>query len=164
MALVDRKIPMGSPESAKAFLEGIISCRLDSGVPGNFDTVALGSLKDIRATSSRVLCTLFVSPQVQNRYGTLHGGCIATIVDTVGTAALLTKSKRSGVSLALSVDYLSPQPGLEECDIIAEVVKTGKTIATISVEVRQSSTHKLVALGRHIKFLAENETSPTPKL
>ena len=59
--------------------------------------------------------------QVQNRYGTLHGGCIATIVDTVGSAALVTQSEKSGVSLGISVDYLSPQPGGEVVDISAKV-------------------------------------------
>ena len=132
--------------------------------------------------------------QVQNRYGTLHGGCIATIVDTVGTAALVTMSPISGVSLSISVDYLSPQPGLEECEVTAQVqcrldassylrsqsilksagnwvnlnegftcfwnwqvVKAGRTIATIAVELRQKRTGKLVAVGKHIKFLSEGK-------
>jgi acyl-coenzyme A thioesterase 13 len=34
---------------------------------------------------------------VQNRYGTLHGGCVATLVDVVSTVALLTVSKDPGV-------------------------------------------------------------------
>ena len=32
----------------------------------------------------------------KHRYGTLHGGCIATLVDTVGSAALVTMSLKSG--------------------------------------------------------------------
>ena len=35
----------------------------------------------------------------------------ATLVDTVGTAALLTLNGRSGVSLAINVDYLRGIPG-----------------------------------------------------
>ena len=76
-----------------------------------------------------------VLQKVQNRYGTLHGGCVgdflpaticqdgclmqqtlphklsawhaATLVDTVGSAALVTKVENAGVSLHISVDYLS---------------------------------------------------------
>jgi acyl-coenzyme A thioesterase PaaI-like protein len=35
----------------------------------------------------------------------------ATLVDTVGTAALVTVSRRSGVSLNINVDYLRGMPG-----------------------------------------------------
>lgn len=37
---------------------------------------ALNGLKDIRATPGRIVCTLPVTKRVQNRYNTLHGGCI----------------------------------------------------------------------------------------
>lgn len=32
-----------------------------------------------------------VDHSLQNAYGTLHGGCTATLVDVLGTMALLTK-------------------------------------------------------------------------
>ena len=62
--------------------------------------------------------------QLQNRYGTLHGGCIATIVDTVGSAALVTRSPISGVSLSISTEYYAPLQGGEEGLIQAQVVFT----------------------------------------
>lgn len=34
--------------------------------------------------------------------------CTATLVDVVGSAALVTQSERSGVSLHMSVEYLRP--------------------------------------------------------
>ncbi|KAG2450492.1 hypothetical protein HYH02_004993 [Chlamydomonas schloesseri] len=52
-----------------------------------------------------------VRERVQNRYGTLHGGCTATLVDTLTTAALLTVSPLPGVSMVLSVNYVAPMPG-----------------------------------------------------
>jgi acyl-coenzyme A thioesterase PaaI-like protein len=39
------------------------------------------------------------------------GGGAASLVDVVGTAALITSSTRGGVSLAINVLYLSPMPG-----------------------------------------------------
>lgn len=57
---------------------------------------------------------------MQNRYGTLHGGCIATLVDVVSTAALVTVSEKAGVSLSMNIDYISPQPGGEEVEITAK--------------------------------------------
>ena len=40
---------------------------------------------------------------------------------------------------------------------LPQVVKAGRTIATVSVEIRQKATGTLVALGKHIKFLHASE-------
>ena len=47
----------------------------------------------------------------------------ATVVDTVGSAALVTMSLKSGVSLSISVNYISAMPGGEDAEIDARVVK-----------------------------------------
>ncbi|KAG2493276.1 hypothetical protein HYH03_008413 [Edaphochlamys debaryana] len=96
-----------------------------------------------------------VGEAVQNRYGTLHGGCTATLVDTVSTAALLTASPHSGVSVGLSVNYLAPMPGgpNEAVLIDAKVVKVGRQLATLAVELRRKATGQVVATGSHTKFL-----------
>ena len=78
----------------------------------------------------------------------------ATIVDVVTTGALATKSTRLGVSLNISVDYLNPIPGGEECKVICRVVKVGKTVATLNAELWRTKTGQLAAQGRHLKFLS----------
>lgn len=144
-----------STSLALQFMEVVTQARDDAGAPQSFDTTALSSLQDYAAEPGRFSAVLPVSPDVQNRYGTLHGGCIgrwagvgrawrrqrwqsacraawerpvqqqparraahryppapacalpavcvlfpaATIVDVVGTAALVTVSDKSGVSL-----------------------------------------------------------------
>ena len=92
---------MGSPEAGKLFLEALVSA------DGCFDHTALQNLHNVRASPGRVQCTMPVDDSVRNRYGTLHGGCTATLIDTVGSAALVTVSKRSGVSLNISTTYLA---------------------------------------------------------
>lgn len=47
----------------------------------------------------------------------------ATLVDTVGSAALITMSLKSGVSLSIGVNYISAMPGGEDAEIDARVVK-----------------------------------------
>lgn len=118
-----------------------------------FDHTALQGIKDIKTSHGRLTCTLPVEPRVQNRYGTLHGGCTATLVDTVGSAALVTMSLRSGVSLSISVNYISAMPGGEDAEIDARVVKVGQSIATIDVLIRRKNTGQLVSQGVHVKFL-----------
>jgi len=46
----------------------------------------------------------------------------ATLVDVVGSAALVTVSERSGVSLNISVDYLRPGQAGEDVLVDAKVV------------------------------------------
>lgn len=52
------------------------------------------------AADGAVQCELKVTEQLANSYGTLHGGAISTIVDVLGTMALLTRDHtRAGVSV-----------------------------------------------------------------
>ena len=44
-------------------------------------------------------------------------------MDTVGSAALVTMSLKSGVSLSISVNYISAMPGGEDAEVDARVVK-----------------------------------------
>ena len=81
----------------------------------------------------------------------------ATIVDVISSAALVTVSERSGVSLNITTDYLTPVPCGEVCKVDAKVVKVGKTIATLNVELWRVKTGQLAAQGRHIKFLSPTE-------
>ena len=58
------------------------------------------SSKSIAAGLPEVQCTLTVGPSLQNSRGTLHGGAAATLVDVLGTMALLTKDpQRPGASV-----------------------------------------------------------------
>jgi acyl-coenzyme A thioesterase 13 len=88
----------------------------------------------------------------------------ATLVDTIGTAALVTLTDLSGVSLSISVHYLSPMPGGEDVEITARVLKLGGTIATIGVELRRAGGGELVATGTHVKFLTRHSALPRSKL
>ncbi|CAL5219115.1 g889 [Coccomyxa viridis] len=151
---------MGTPEAGKLFLQALTGSGLGSPdliEDSMFDTVALQTITDIRAYEGRLTCIIPVEPRVQNRYGTLHGGCIATLVDVVGSAALVTVSERSGVSLNISVDYLRPGQAGEEVLVDAKVVKVGGLIATINVDLKSVKTGQLVAQGKHIKFLSTKD-------
>ena len=54
--------------------------------------------------SGEVEATLTVNSRVENSYGTLHGGAISTLVDVIGTLALLAKDhKRGGVSVRMQL-------------------------------------------------------------
>lgn len=122
----------------------------------SFDQHTLQDLQVISSEPGRVLCSLGVKPQLQNRYGTLHGGAIATLVDVVGSLALITQSSRSGVSLAINTLYLNPMPGGEVVLVDARVIKLGRDVATIEVQLKHGGSGHLAATGTHTKKLVSN--------
>ena len=70
---------MGSPARAVSFLTDLTSWHTDTfnaETTGNFDTTALHGLKVISSTAGQMTCNFPVNTRVQNRFGTLHGGCI----------------------------------------------------------------------------------------
>ncbi|PNH09078.1 Acyl-coenzyme A thioesterase 13 [Tetrabaena socialis] len=160
---------MGDPEVARQFIEALVG---GTAVPGRttFDATALQGLTVVEAAEGRVICELPVTARVQNRYGTLHGGCTATLVDTVSTAALLTASPHTGVSVNLAINYVAPMPGsgpeegqgpgseagTEAGEVVvvdARVTRVGRQLATLAVELRRKATGQVVATGTHTKFL-----------
>jgi acyl-coenzyme A thioesterase 13 len=155
------QVSMGSLQAAVGFLAYNTSRTQEDGEEV-FDTTALRGIYDIRAEDGRVTCRFRVLPRVQNRNGTLHGGCIATLVDVVGTAAILTNSRRGGVSLNINTNYLSPMPGNGIVLIDAKVLRIGRSIATASVDLRDVSSGKLVAQGQHVKFISDTEPDLSP--
>ena len=114
----------------------------------------------MRAEPGVVRCALPVSASVQNRYGTLHGGCVATLVDVVSTAALVTVSDYSGVTLELSASYLNPCHGGDVAEVEARVLKAGGAVAVLSCVITARRTGRTVATGRHTKYLPRTPVAP----
>lgn len=105
----------------------------------------------------RVLCSVEVSEPLQNAYSTLHGGAAATLVDVVGTLALLSiDATRPGVSVELGLSFLSPAPAGATVLIEGTVLKTGKRLGFTNVDIYYEREGKRVAVatGRHTKALA----------
>eukprot|EP00884_Botryococcus_braunii_P006371 jgi/Botrbrau1/15735/Bobra.4_1s0104.2 len=149
--------PEPEPEAGAAFLEYIISAHdenLDLNKAASFDTTALHAIYDIEAFEGRLVCKLPVTELVQNRFGTLHGGCIATLVDVVTSAALVTLVRRPSVSLTMSIDYLNPAELGTVVEIEGRVVKHGKSIAVTECDIRRADG-TIVAQGKHTKFFKE---------
>ncbi|GFR47180.1 hypothetical protein Agub_g8771 [Astrephomene gubernaculifera] len=141
-------------EIARRFVESLVQGK---AVPdrATFDHTALQGLTVTDVSDGRIVCELPVTERVQNRYGTLHGGAAATIVDTVSTAALLTASPHTGVSVNLAVTYLAPMPGGpgEVVIVDARVARVGRQLATLTAELKRKATGQVVATGTHTKFL-----------
>jgi acyl-coenzyme A thioesterase 13 len=81
------------------------------------------------------------APELCNKSGYLHGGCAATLLDSLTSAALLTIAKPGFVdggcvSRTLSCTFLRPVPMGTECVVECWVVAAGKRTANVSGEIR----------------------------
>ncbi|MEZ0229716.1 MAG: PaaI family thioesterase [Planctomycetota bacterium] len=116
---------------------------------------SLAGMKLVSAESGKAVVRLEVTEAVQNWGGTLHGGAIATLVDDAGTCAIISKDRdhRPGVTTDLNVSYFNPGPGGSFVLAEATVLKTGRTLAYVSVDIKREADGVLVAQGRMTKFL-----------
>jgi acyl-coenzyme A thioesterase 13 len=117
--------------------------------------LALRGMELLSAGGGRAEVRLPVGESVSNPVGVLHGGAIATLVDDVGTLAIITADRhgRPGVTTDLGVSYLAPAPAGASVLAQAAVLKIGRTLAFVSVDVRRESDGVLVAQGRMTKHL-----------
>lgn len=121
------------------------------------DAATLPQLQIHRASPGRIWGTLKVGMHNLNRLGTLHGGCIATLADTMGSLAIASNGLYStGVSTDIHTTYV--QSAGRNGDIIkvsAQVINMGKTLAFTRMEIRHPVTNALLAYGSHTKFIGK---------
>ena len=103
-----------------------------------------------------VTCELTVTAEVCNNFKTLHGGATSTLVDVVGTLALLGRDPtRPGVSVEMNQSFCAAAKEGQKLQAVGKVVKYGKTLGFTEVTVASASDPaKVIATGRHTKFLA----------
>lgn len=95
-----------------------------------------------------------VGKGLSNSYGTLHGGAICTLVDIMGTLALVAKDKdKAGVSVEINVSFLAAAKEGEVITAEGRVLRLGKTLGYTEVSIFGEDGHKmrLLATGRHTK-------------
>ena len=66
-----------------------------------------------------------------NPMGMVHGGCLATLADTVTGTAVATRG-RVGVTMDCRMDYLRPAVNTKKIRCVAIPQKIGKTITLLS--------------------------------
>ncbi|CAG8498545.1 8499_t:CDS:2 [Funneliformis caledonium] len=108
------------------------------------------------AIDGKVTCELPIERIHLNRVGSVHGGLLSTLVDIGGSLAICAKGMHAtGVSTDLNVSFLN---AAKEGDVMsmqdAECVKLGKTLAFTIIDIKSKGNNKLIAQGRHTKYVA----------
>ncbi|KAG0494374.1 hypothetical protein HPP92_005368 [Vanilla planifolia] len=121
-----------------------------------YDAFVLHGLNIDLIDHGHVVCSMTVTPRLLNSSnGLLHSGVMATLMDVVGSAVFLSAGcPTSGVSLEISISFLDAACVDEEIEFDAKLLKAGKAVGACSVEIREKKTGKIVAQGRHSKYLA----------
>ena len=141
--------------------DGVVECELEvreplANVRGALEPTTLEESRlALQSTSLRTMRST-----AQN-YGTLHGGAISTIVDVVGTMALLSVDpSKAGVSVEMNQTFCSAAAVGEKLSLTGRTLRYGRSLAFAEVEVRKWPTGRevegelpaLVAVGRHTKM------------
>ncbi|MBL4847442.1 MAG: PaaI family thioesterase [Planctomycetes bacterium] len=122
-----------------------------------FDT-SLPGVELVSIGEGQAEVRMLVQDSVQNWYGTLHGGAIATLVDNVGTLAIMAADRegRAGVTTDLNVSYFSAAPSGSVIRVAGRTVKSGLTLAFVEVDLfleTEGERGKHLAQGRMTKFM-----------
>ncbi|XP_039794184.1 uncharacterized protein LOC120659954 isoform X3 [Panicum virgatum] len=100
-------------------------------------------------SSSRVSCTLTISPGVANQYNTLDGGAVAAVAETVGLACARAAAGDKEMFLGeLSTAYLAAARVNSEVDVEAQILRKGRSVVVTTIEFRLKDTKKLCYTSR----------------
>ena len=129
-------------------LRNLLAHRPESGwiVPG---------LEAVSVAPGAVTVRVTVGPELVNIAGSLHGGAAATLVDVVGTFAIITADRHSrfGVSTDLNCSWFAPVQLGDVALVEATVLKCGRSLAFVSADIRRESDGTLCVQGRMTKSL-----------
>ena len=89
-----------------------------------------------KAEGGRAVVTLDANEDHGNRHGTVHGGALATLIDSAMGAAVSSQfnGEQAPVTIEMKVTYLEPAP-IGRLTATAEVRRAGKRITIVETEV-----------------------------
>lgn len=105
---------------------------------------------------------LVITDDHRNYVGSVHGGVLFTLADTVGGAAALTEGNRL-TTVNGDIHYLSPALAVEKIVATGQVIKSGKTISVVEVKITDETgklltTSTMTYYNLRIPFFNEEST------
>jgi len=107
-----------------------------------------------KVTPGEATLTLAIRPELSQNHGVVHGGAIASLIDTATAFAILTllAPEEQVTTVDLSISYL--RPGFEgQLTATARVLRQGRRLLATSAEVTdKAGTLLATALSTYIKL------------
>lgn len=86
-----------------------------------------------------------------NAIGTVHGGLLTTLADTVAGNTLARLSGRVATTVQANLNFINPVFGGDYIYGRAEIVKEGRNVSTVDTEITDDDGN-LIATGRFVFF------------
>nr|XP_010925889.1 uncharacterized protein LOC105048308 [Elaeis guineensis] len=143
--------------AAREWLESIIAKSQSQDAAGEavwkggfFDSLSLSDLRISRLQVGQALCSFRVPAHLTDGEGNWQAGAIATVMDDVGAAAIMTTEGLIKISVQFDISYFSPARANEEVEIDARILehKGGRRLTAVVVEIRKKGNGQIVAVGR----------------
>ncbi|KAG2069051.1 thioesterase thiol ester dehydrase-isomerase [Suillus decipiens] len=114
-----------------------------------------------RAVPGTVDFSLKIEPSNLNRVGTVHGGLILSLTDTLGSLAVASKGHyMTGVSTDIGASFVRPAGRTgDTLHARATLTAMGKSLAYTRVDFTNSAGD-LVAYGYHTKYVGKSSSDP----
>jgi uncharacterized protein (TIGR00369 family) len=105
------------------------------------------NMRDVDHPDADLAIEMDIHDRVTNPRGALQGGLLATLVDVVAGRAVVDDSPRETVATAdMTIHYLRGVT-VGPARATAKVIRRGRTLAVVSVEVTDAGSDSLCALG-----------------
>ncbi|XP_020099615.1 uncharacterized protein LOC109718036 isoform X1 [Ananas comosus] len=141
--------------AARRWLEAIDAKSADPAVAtdaawrgGFFDALALSGIRVSLAERGRASCSFRVPAHLTDGEGRWQPGPMATAMDDVGAAAIMSEEGIIKVSVAFDISFFNPAMFNEEVEFDARVVDRKGMLTAVVVEIRKKGDGRLVAVGR----------------
>ncbi|XP_073000483.1 uncharacterized protein [Typha latifolia] len=148
--------PAGNAQitTAKEWLESVHSKSNDESMAdslwngGFFDAISLAGLRVASVEQGRAAATFRIPAHLTDADGNWQPGPIATAMDDVGAAAIMSLDGRIPISVEFDISYFSPAKFDEEVEMAARVIERKGRLMAVMVEIRKKGSGELVAVGR----------------
>nr|CDS29678.2 acyl coenzyme A thioesterase 13 [Hymenolepis microstoma] len=113
----------------------------------------------ISVNENSLRCRFHVSEKEANSLNTLHGGYTSSLIDFISTVDLLRQGVNKTVSVDLATSFMRAAPVGSWVQVESRVLRSGKTLAFCEVSLHDETSGKLIAKGRHTKFILPDASS-----
>ncbi|RCV10669.1 hypothetical protein SETIT_2G127500v2 [Setaria italica] len=147
-----RLSPAESRERTLRFFQGLgvdVPLPASAERPDAYADLVRAVLSSAAVSSSRVSCTLTMSPALANQFNTLHGGAVAAVAEAVGMACARAAAGDKELFLGeLSTAYLAAARLNSEVDVEAKILRKGRSVVVTTIDFTLKDTKKLCYTSR----------------
>ncbi|KAF8388955.1 hypothetical protein HHK36_025639 [Tetracentron sinense] len=131
-------------ERAKEWLADLAAGRLGQEI----ETLALRGIQILQAKRGLILCNFIIPERLSDKDGNWHVGAIATLIDAIGAAAIVSSVGLIKASVNFDISYYSTAKIHEEVEIKTKVLGHKEKLTSVMVEIRRKENGEMVALGK----------------